>query len=482
MAKRKVNGEGSIYQRKDGRFAGAAYVLTPGGTRKRVQVYGKTWKEAHDKLAEAMAVALKGLPVADRKVKLGDYLDYWLETFVRVNNRPKTYVSYEGISRKYIKTGLGGVPIGDLTVPKVQTFLNGMLEGDEVKLRTVKAIRDTLRAALKQAQREELLNRNVAELIVLPTYKPKKIVPWSAEEEMAFLAACQDHVLYPAFQLLVLLGLRRGEVLGLRWCDVDFERGEIRIRKSLQRIPGLGLVLGDAKTDAGLRDLPMQAAVRTSLLAHRSRQVQQRAELGSEWGGSGDETESVFTTSRGTWIGPDNFLRSFKLMCRTHDLRVIALHHIRHSLATRLKELDVPVKDAQGVLGHADVQTTIAIYQHEDMPSRAKALSQVEGLFGRVLDTMNVQACGDESTRCCQSSCQRAPGLEFSGFCAAFVSVISGASDGVRTRDLLDHNQLPADIDGRLQSVTACVKACESRWKVGVVAVNFAVKSELHLH
>lgn len=474
MAGKRNNGEGTIYRRKDGRFAGAVYVLTPGGVRKRVQVYGKTWEEAHNKLADAMVTARQGLPVADRKVRLGDYLDYWLENFVKVNQRPKTYAEYEWPIRLYLKPGLGKHAISDLTVPMVQAFLNKLL-AETGKLPTVRAVRTTLGAAITRAQREELINRNVAHLVELPKRKRKEIKPWTASEAAAFLEASQNHALYPAFQLLVLLGLRRGEVLGLRWCDIDFEQGEIRIRQSLQRIPHVGLVLGDAKTDSGRRDLPMLDAVRRTLVTHRALQAQRRAALGDKWGGPGDGMELAFTSARGTWMDPDNFARCFHSICQEHGIRKIKMHHIRHSFATRLKELGIPLKDAQGVLGHADVTTTMAIYQHEDMTSRTAALERVENLFERVLVNNKKGTSSNDSYRCCQSSCQP---LSIIDAIQATLSVFRGASDGIRTRDLLDHNQAKSNIHDRLQSVKSSMEVCTRQWMVGVVAVNLAVKNE----
>jgi integrase len=421
MAHRRVNGEGTIYRRKDGRYAGAAYVLTPGGTRKRVQVYGKTWNEAHNKLAAALATAQKGMPVADRKAKLGDYLDYWLENFVKANQRPKTYEQYEGSVRLYLKSGLGKRAISDLTVPMVQAFLNNLLK-DTGKIRTVQVVRTTLSAALTRAQREELVSRNVAQLVELPQYKPKEITPWTTAEASVFLEVSQAHPFYAAFQLLVLYGLRRGEMLGLRWRDIRFDEGEILIRQQVQRV-GRELLVGPVKTDSGKRDLPLLGSVRGPLDAHRDAQSQRRAALGSKWRGAGDETELVFTTAKGTPIEPRNFNRSFWTVCQANGIRVIRPHHVRHSLGTRLKELGVPVKDAQAILGHASVLTTMEIYQHDDMASRTAALTKVENVFEKALDKENEST---NNNRCCQSSCQRLTFVEI------ITSVISGGPGGVQ--------------------------------------------------
>ena len=464
MAHRRVNGEGTIYRRKDGRYAAAVYALTPSGGRKRLHAYGKTWQEAHEKLAAALAAVQQGMPVADRKVKLGNYLDYWLEQFVKTNLRPKTYEQYEMSSRLYLKPGLGARSISDLSVPMVQAFLNNLL-GKGHSIRTVQVARTTLSAALTRAQREELVNRNVARLVELPQYLPGEITPWSPDEATTFLESARPNKLYAAFELLVLYGLRRGEVLGLRWRDIDFDTSEIRIRQQLQRI-GRFLGAGPLKTKAGKRDLPLLAMVRESLLAHQASQAKQRALFGGDWSGTGDENELVFTTNHGSPIEPRNFVRSFWRICEASDVRAIKLHHIRHSLGTRLKELGVPAKDAQVILGHASVLTTLGVYQHDDMNARTEALTKVEGLFGRILDN---ESRPNQNSRCCQNSCQRLSLVEI------FTSVLSGGPGGARTLDTLLKRQGQAAIQHRLQSVTAVMKERTSAWKFGVVAVNCAV-------
>jgi len=339
MAHKRVNGEGTIYRRKDGRYEGAAYLLTTGGTRKRIRVYGQTWQQAHDKLNAATANAQAGMPVPERQIKLSAYLDYWLEQFVKINLRPKTYEQYEIAVRLYLKPGLGSRSIGDLSVPMVQAFLNQLLkEGHSV--RKVQIVRTALSAALTRAQREELVTRNVARLVELPTWQRAEIQPWSADEASRFLRAAEGHPLYPAFVLLLFYGLRRGEVLGLRWCDVDQMHGALHIRQQLQRV-GRTLTVGPVKTKAGQRDLPLLGTVDDALRAYQ--QLGPAARVSHVEGTkNADEYGLVFTTDVGTPIEPRNFVRSFWRICNANGIRVIKLHHLRHTTATLLKNLGVP--------------------------------------------------------------------------------------------------------------------------------------------
>jgi integrase len=384
MVHRRVNGEGTNYRRKDGRYEAAKMITTASGARRRIRRYGKTAQEALEKLLDAAMQAQRGVPLPDKKWKVDEYLEYWLENYVRTDKRPKTYEQYEMSARLYIKPGLGRQALSDLTVPMVQAFLNSLLK-DGHYIRTVQIARTTLSAALTRAQREELVNRNVARLVELPQYMPKEIKPWSLDEGSQFLAAAADDRLFAAFALLLFYGLRCGEVLGLRWCDVDREKGVIHIRQQLQRVAGRGLLIGPVKTKSGKRDLPLVGKVSDGLEEYRRQQAALRDKQPG-WAGSGDDQELVFTTNVGTPIEPRNFVRTFWKICNANSLRVIKLHHLRHTTATLLKDLGVPTRDAQIIMGHASSWMTEQIYQHADMTSQTKAMTKVENVFSRVFE------------------------------------------------------------------------------------------------
>jgi integrase len=185
-------------------------------------------------------------------------------------------------------------------------------------------------------------------------------------------AAAADDPLYLAFVLLVLYGLRRGEVLALRWQDLDREDGEIRIRQHIQRVHGQ-LLIGPVKTAAGRRDLPLLDMAADVLELRRAAQAADRAELGRAWQDSGP----VFTTRTGLPVEPRNLARSFRRICENNGLRVISVHHVRHTTATLLKNLQVPARDAQLILGHSRLSVTLEIYTHEDRQGQREALGRI---------------------------------------------------------------------------------------------------------
>jgi len=156
MAKKRAIGEGTIYQRKDGRWESAAYFLTTSGERKRIRVYAKTRQEAREKLMEAQAQASRGIPVPDKTWRLGDYLDQWLESVVRQHRRPATYKQCEAVVRLYIKPRLGRHPVTGLSVATVQASLDQLLAAGRSPA-TIHTVRKVLSAALTNAMRQELI-------------------------------------------------------------------------------------------------------------------------------------------------------------------------------------------------------------------------------------------------------------------------------------------------------------------------------------
>jgi integrase len=322
-----------------------------------------------------MQQARAGIPVPDQAWRLDLYLEYWLENVVKRNRRPSTYNLYEMITRLYLIPGLGNRRLTSLSVLVIQNFLNQRLEkGDSV--RKVQVMRTVLSAALTRAVREELLVRNVARLVELPESKRATIRPWSASEARQFLAAAKGDPLYAAFVVLIFYGLRRGEALGLRWEDIDFDAGTIHIRQQLQRIRGQ-LLQAPVKTRAGQRGLPLLDVVHQALKEQAERQDAYRADMGRAWPDLG----LVFTTRTGRPIEPRNLVRSFRRICDGNKIRIIKVHHLRHTVGSLLKDLGVPARDAQTILGHTRISTTLEIYTDTDEEARRDALTRLHGLL-----------------------------------------------------------------------------------------------------
>ncbi|WP_163513578.1 tyrosine-type recombinase/integrase [Fodinicola acaciae] len=430
-------------------------LLLSNGIRERIRVYGRTRQEARDKLDKKVEAARQGILLAERGWKVGSYLNYWLE---REKRRPLTRQRHESISRLYLNPGLGRYRLDGLTVRIVQEFFD-KLHATGTSIATIHQIRKVLSAALTYAMRQELLLRNVARLVELPRYRPGEAAYWTPDETSRFLEAARPDPLFPAFVLLALYGLRRGEVLGLRWCDVDFDRAILRIRQQIQRIGGQ-LRQVELKTDSSERDEPLLATARAALLQQRAAQAVCRAEVGPDWQGTGRDDELVFTTRTGRPLESHNLARSFLRICKQqHGLRRITLHGLRHSNATAQKNLDVHARDIQAILGHGDIRTT-GIYQHVDLDSKQKALEMVEGrLFAR----------GTGSVRCRQFYRQRHQ------IVVGNTTNNSGGSSQTRTGDTRLFRTFPKGETGRFTEVNLLSNERRWQWLLGCVAVNFAV-------
>jgi integrase len=354
------------------------YVLLPNGGEKRMFVYGRTREDVHAKLVELQEKRRRNVPVVPRSLKLGEYLDYWLAQVVRPSVRWNTYKKYEQTVRLYLKPELGRKPLGRVRVADVQAFLNRQIAVGH-SIAKVHIMRMVLGAAFTRAMREELIFTNPARLATLPTASASRNRPWSADEARRFLNVAGNDPLYPAFLLLLTYGLRRGEVLGLGWEDVDLADDVLRIGWQLQRIDG-HLARVPVKTAAGRRELPLVPIAREALIGQAERQAAAQRRASTSWAGN----DLVFTTRSDQPVEPRNLVRSFERLVGGAGLRKIRLHDLRHTVATLLKSLRVPQRDAMQILGHARISVTLEIYTDSDSDSQRDALTKMsDRLFGQ---------------------------------------------------------------------------------------------------
>jgi integrase len=282
---------------------------------------------------------------------------------------------------------LGHMPLRTLSPQHVQAMLK-QLGTEGYAAATIDRARDVLINALNQAVQWHMVPRNVAALTPPPKvegYEPRVLTP--AEAQQLLHAALGDR-LEALWRVGLSLGLRRGEVLGLRWNDVDLEHATLRIAVNLQRIDSK-LVLVKPKTKASQRTLPLPASLIPVLRQHRIRQVQEQQLAGSQWQDHG----LVFCTRCGTPIAPRNLLRSLHTLLDRAGLPRMRFHDLRHACATFLLAHGVPIKVVQDLLGHTDARVTLGIYQHVVMEDRRHAAATMDVLLTAA------QADGGESAR-----------------------------------------------------------------------------------
>lgn len=421
---RRANGEGTIAKRADGRYAAAAYVYRPDGTRTRKWVYGKTRAEVADKLTEMQEKTRQGIPAVTSNMPLGKYLDHWLTVVAPARYKPSTLVSYTPLTRIYIVPALGKIPLNRLTPTDIRRFLASFKDGclcclrrvdhkrkqDERKCcavgkccqrrpsaRTVQYAHAVLRSALQNAVREELLARNVARLVETPTVPHKEVQPLNSDDTRRLLRVARDHRLYALWLLLVSTGLRRGEVLGLTWDDIDLTTGQLRVRRNLQRVAG-GLALGTPKTLRSRRTVALPASCVVRLRQHKKQQEQERAEAGIEWLPLDFQPKDgmVFTTTTGTAIDPRSLNRQLDVLCRRANLRPVRIHDLRHTCASLLLAEGVAVRTIMETLGHSNISMTLDTYAHVMETTLREAAASMDGVLGDRSDEASADDEGDD--------------------------------------------------------------------------------------
>ncbi|MET7732939.1 site-specific integrase [Streptomyces sp. NPDC005402] len=371
--RRNPNGAGTITKRKDGRYQCAVYVLQPDGTRARKFAYGKTWQECDTKRRELLAKVDQGVPVPTRSAKLSDWLPYWLDNIVKPRRKLSTYDKYETHVRLYLVPMLGSKRLESPGVADVRRFPT-QLE-NRTTAATAKESHRVLRTALSAACREELIARNVAGLVEPPRASSRELSPWTLDETLDFLAASRKDPLYAAFVLA--MGLRRGELVGLRWTDVDLDKRVLYVRQQTQR--RRGVLYDDDTKNRRNRALPLPAMCIAPLRWHRMRQMTAKQRAGESW----DDGGYVFATRNGRPVEPRNVYRSFTRVAQSAGLRVIRLHDARHGCATLLTAAGVAPRVVMEILGHSQISITMDVYTHVVQDTQREAISHMDRLLKR---------------------------------------------------------------------------------------------------
>lgn len=370
---RRANGEGSVYQRKDGRWVGSVMVFTEAGTRARRAVYGRTRAEAHDKLVTLLRATQQGLPVASESLRVGAYLEGWLRDVAAVRVRPTTLRSYGIFVRCHLVPGLGDRRLARLSPADIRTFLKAK-QGSGLSARSVQYMHAVLRVALEDATRDGLVGRNVAKLVATPTVRREEVRPLDPTQARRFLDVARQDRDYALWVVALAVGLRRGEVLGLAWDDVDLDAGTLRVRQAVQRVNG-HLELVEPKTQRSRRTVPLPEIARDALRAHRVRQASERLVAGSTWRDSG----LVFTSVVGGPLEPRNVSRRFKALAETAGLAdTVRLHDLRHTCASFLLAQGVQPRVVMETLGHSGIALTMNTYAHVMPSAQREAAEQMD--------------------------------------------------------------------------------------------------------
>lgn len=369
VLRRRSNGEGSVYRDRRGHWVAEVVI---GG--RRVRRTAKTKTEARRRMDEAKATAARGLPVGNHSVTVGAFLAVWVGR-LGGTVAPRTEQSYAHVVASYITPRIGKRRLAALTPGQVTEMLADM-EAAGYSANTRRLARVTLGRALRSAEIEGMVARNVARLAPGPRLDRKEGRTLTPTEARTLLEAARSDRLEAAWVVMLTCGLRRCEMLGLSWSDLDLGARTLTVRQSLVRAKGQ-LILGDTKTAGSRRTVFLPVEVVEVLRRHRVRQFAERLAIGECWRESG----LVITSEIGTPYDPDNFRRRLSTLTRGAGLGHWSTHELRHSAASLMLAQGLSLKVVSETLGHSQISITADIYGHLLEPARREAAEAM----GRVL-------------------------------------------------------------------------------------------------
>ena len=371
MAKRRANGEGNIRKRKDGRWEGRYTAGHNPATGKAIykNVLGKTQAEVKEKLKKAIEET-KGLDVAKAEsYTVGQWMDVWYEYYAQIKVRPSSHKTYEGYIKNHIKPNIGSIPLTKLTTLDLQRLYQKLLaEGRVDRLeaqnqpkglspKTVRNINQVISSAMQLAIQQHLIAQDPTDGCALPKTEHREMQTLSADQLAAFLLEARHSGVFEMYYIELATGLRRGELLGLKWEDIDFDNQTLRVRRQVGRING------------EVREAPLKTknAYRTISLGTDAIGVlkqQREKQPGSSY---------VFPGPTGGPIAPDSVLHMLHRVLDRAGLPEIRFHDLRHTFATLALQNGVDVKTVSGMLGHFSAGFTLDTYAHVTTAAQRQA-------------------------------------------------------------------------------------------------------------
>jgi len=380
MPRKRANGEGSIYKRKsDNRWTGKLQVgFKQDGTPKYKVVYGDTQKEVKNKIEELKGNIKSNTFVESNKITFGEWLDIWLNVTMKNTVKDTTWLIYELMIRRHIKPELGGIKLMQLKPSHIQKLYNDKLIGGRcdgkqggLSPKSIKHMHQTILGALKQALKEKLVSENVAYAANPPKVINKEMKTLDIDQIGKFLETAKTNYrykrYYPMYLLEIFTGLRRGEILGIRGKDIDFEKNTVTVVQQLVKA-GSRIYLRELKTESSQnRIIIVPEQVIKVLKEHYENKIEEYKKLGYTEEKINDIIVEglLFTNELGDRIQPRNFIRNFKGLLKTAGISTtIRFHDTRHTFSLLSLQQGVDIKTLQSDLGHGDISTTLNRYGH----------------------------------------------------------------------------------------------------------------------
>ena len=388
MAKKRANGEGSIRKRKDGRWEGRYTAGHDPEMGKAIykNVLGRTQAEVKEKLKATIKETQSLDQTKVGKYTVGEWMEVWFEDYAKIKVRPSSHQTYRGYIDNHINPNIGDIPLEKITSLELQKLYKKLLTKGRVdrleakgqpkglSAKTVRNIHQILSSALKLAQEQRILHTNPAEGCALPKVEHREIKTLPVEQFQSFLREARESGVFELYYLELATGLRRGELLGLKWEDIDLERGDLRVRRQISRING-EVVEAPLKTKNAYRTLPLAEDTVSVLL-------EQKKKVGSSpW---------VFPSPNGGPISPDSVLHMLHRVLKRAGLPKVRFHDLRHTFATLALQNGVDIKTVSGMLGHFSAGFTLDTYAHVTSAAQRQAAQTMGNVLSGTVHSLSV--------------------------------------------------------------------------------------------
>ncbi len=374
--RRRGRGDGSIYQRNDGLWTAYARLETG----KRRYVYSKTRVEVAQKLKKLQKDIDTRTVVTAKAETVESYLNYWIGIRQgRKDIKPSTIANYRN-HLKPVLPHIGHVKLTKLTGDQLQTMCNALLA--KRKPSTVHTVMMILNTAFSDAIRWQRLSFNPCKGVVLPTTEKHEGPVLSGEQALALLSAAKGHRLECFLHMALATGLRKGELLALKWSDIDMETRLLKVSRNATYLTDEETGRYQAhestpKSRAGRRTIRLPQFAVNALKEHKVRQLEQRLAAGARW----ENNDLIFCNDKGDYYALTTLERHFKKLLSAAGLPAMRIHDLRHSAATLLLKMGVPMKVIQEILGHSSFAVTANTYSHVLMEMQDSAMDKMDGLF-----------------------------------------------------------------------------------------------------
>jgi integrase len=372
MGKRRGKGEGSIYRRQDGRWA--AEITIEG--RRRKTLYGRTREEVREKLFVAQHEKRQGLLRTGPRQTVKDYLNYWLDDIHRTEIKLSTYALYRHHLDKHLIPALGHIQLQKLTADQVQAFCAQKLR-ENLSTGVVRLQFTILSLALKDAVKRKRLAVNVCDVVTIPRLIKHAWQFLNREQAFHLLEAAKGSRLDCLLTVALTTGMRLGELLALRWDDIDMDRCLVQVRHSVRYIQGFGVRESEPKTERSKGSITLPQFVIDALKQHHTSQLEARLKAGATW----QEQGLVFPNMYGRYLNRTKLYSLFNKVLKEAGLPHIRFHDLRHSTATLLLSMGVPAKVVQEILRHSNIGTTLNTYAHVLPEMHREAMDKMDNFF-----------------------------------------------------------------------------------------------------